>query len=194
MAMPAPSPTVPDTSRRDWTVQERNALPDDGNRYEVVDGELLVTPAPSWTHQRVSLRLAERLSPYCVELGLECLVAPADVSFSPRRVVEPDLFVVPLIDGRPATRFEEVGRLVLAVEVLSPASARADRYVKRRLYQSEGVPEFWLVDAANRCIERWRPGEEIPETLTDSVVWQPVTEALPLVIDLLAFFRRVHGE
>ncbi len=56
--MPASSPIVPDTSRRDWTVEERNALPDDGKRYEVVDGALLVTPAPSWRHQDAALELA----------------------------------------------------------------------------------------------------------------------------------------
>ncbi|MBK7832637.1 MAG: Uma2 family endonuclease [Gemmatimonadetes bacterium] len=118
--MPAPPPLVPDTSRRDWTAEERNALPDDGNRYEVVDGELLVTPAPTFRHQRAALRLAQLLAPYCDRLGIECVVAPADVTFSPRTVVEPDLFVIPLIDGKPASRFEDVGRLVLAVEVVSP--------------------------------------------------------------------------
>lgn len=141
MAMPALPPLAPDTSRHDWTVEQLAALPEDGNRYEVVDGELLVTPVPSWLHQRAALALALMLKEYAERHGLECLIAPADVTFSPRRVVEPDVFVVPLVDGRPAARFEEVGRLVLAVEVLSPFSVRADRGVKRRLYQSEGVPE-----------------------------------------------------
>ena len=122
------------------------------------------------------------------------MIAPADVTFSPRRVVEPDVFVVPTVQGRPPSRFEDVGQLVLAVEILSPLTARADHRVKRRVYQSEGIPEYWVVDAANRYIERWRPGEEIPETLTDSIAWQPVREADPLVIDLAAFFCRVHGE
>jgi Uma2 family endonuclease len=194
MAMPAPPPIVPDISRRNWTVEERNALPDDGNRYEVVDGELLVTPAPTWRHQNAALELAVTLKAYAERHGLQCMIAPADVTFSPRRVVEPDVFVVPTVQGRPPSRFEDVGRLVLAVEILSPSTARADRHVKRRVYQSEGIPEYWIVDAANRYIERWRPGEEIPETLTDSIAWQPVREADPLVIDLAEFFCRVHGE
>ena len=109
-------------------------------------------------------------------------------------MVEPDVFVVPRVGGRRPSRFEDVGQLVLAVEILSPSTARADRHVKRRVYQSEGIPEYWVVDAANRYIERWRPGEEIPETLTDSLAWQLVREADPLVIDLAAFFCRVHGE
>ena len=194
MAMPAPPPIVPDISRRDWTVEERNSLPDDGNRYEVVDGELLVTPAPTFRHQRAALRLAQLLAPYCDRLGIECVVAPADVTFSPRTVVEPDLFVIPLIDGRPASRFEDVGRLVLAVEVVSPASARADRYVKRRFYQSEGVPEYWIVDTSDRFVERWRPEDESPEIVTESLAWLPREDAEQLVIDLPAYFRQVHGE
>lgn len=193
MAMPASSPIVPDTSRRDWTVEERNALPDDGNRYEVVDGELLVTPAPSWRHQDAALELSVLLKSYAERHDLYCLIAPADVTFSPRRVVEPDVFVVPQGGGRRPSRFEDVGRLVLAVEILSSSTARADRHTKRRLYQSEGVPEYWIVDAGNRYIERWRPGDEMPETLTDSIAWQPVSDRAPLAVDLVQYFEAVHG-
>ncbi|MBK8058281.1 MAG: Uma2 family endonuclease [Gemmatimonadetes bacterium] len=99
--MPASSPIVPDISRRDWTVEERNALPDDGNRYEVVDGELLVTPAPTWRHQNAALELAVTLKAYAERRGLQCMIAPADVTFSPRRVVEPDVFVVPTVKVAP---------------------------------------------------------------------------------------------
>ena len=194
MAMPAPLPLVPDTSRRDWTVEERDALPDDGNRYEIVDGELLVTPAPSWRHQDAVLALAVLLKPFAERHELHCLIAPADVTFSPRRVVEPDLFVVPRVDGRPPSCFEEVGRLVLAVEILSPSTARADRHVKRRLYQSEGVAEYWIVDVAARFVERWRPGDNEPEILTDSLAWRPRGGAEPLLVDLAPFFRRLYGE
>ena len=194
MAMSVLPPLLPDRTRRDWTVDELRALPDDGNRYEVVDGELLVTPAPTFRHQPAVLRLAQLVAPYCDRLGIECVVAPADVTFSPRTVVEPDLFVIPLIDGKPASRFEDVGRLVLAVEILSPASARADRYVKRRLYQSEGVPEYWIVDTSDRFVERWRPEDESPEIVTESLAWLPREDAEQLVIDLPAYFRRVHGE
>ncbi len=193
MAMPAPSSILPDVTRRNWTVEERNALPDDGNRYEVVDGELLVTPAPSWLHQRAVRELSVRLQTFAEGLGLECIFAPADVTFSPRRVAEPDVFIVPLVDGRPAARFEEVGRLVLAVEVLSPFSVRADRDVKRRLYQSEGVPEYWIVDPANRFVERWRPDDDAPEILIEALTWQPREGVSPLLIDLPAYFSRVHG-
>ncbi|HEX4935429.1 MAG TPA: Uma2 family endonuclease, partial [Gemmatimonadaceae bacterium] len=125
--MPAPAPLLPDTTRRDWTVEERDALRDDGNRYEVVDGELLVTPAPTWLHQHAAMELALLVRPFAERCGLDCLVAPAEVTFSPRRSVEPDLFVVPRVEGRRAWCFDDVRRLLLAVEILSPSSARADR-------------------------------------------------------------------
>ncbi len=194
MAMPAPPPLVPDTSRRDWTVDELALLPDDGNRYEIVDGELLVTPAPSWTHQEAAGLLYRRLSAYVEPLGLYCLIAPADVPLSRRTVVEPDVFVVPRRgDGALPRDFSEARQLTLAVEILSPSSARADRFVKRATYLAHGVPDYWIVDVANRLVERWRPGDDAPEVLVDSLRWQPVSDTQPLVIDLAEYFRRVHG-
>ncbi|MBK7832629.1 MAG: Uma2 family endonuclease [Gemmatimonadetes bacterium] len=192
--MPASPPLLPDRSRRDWTVDEVRALPDDGNRYEVIDGELFVTPAPSWLHQQAAMEFLFLVRPYAHRCALDCYIAPAEVAFSPRRSVEPDLFVVPRMDGRRATHFEEVQRLVLAVEVISPSTARADRYRKRHLYQSEDVPEYWIVDPDARFVERWRPGDHAPEIVVESLAWAPQEDVEPLVIDLAALFRRVHGE
>ena len=194
MAMPTSPPLLPDRSRRDWTVDQVRALPDDGNRYEVIDGELLVTPAPSWLHQQAAMEFLFLVRPYAHRCALDCYIAPAEVAFSPRRSVEPDLFVVPRMDGRRATHFEEVQRLVLAVEVISPSSARADRYRKRHLYQSEDVPEYWIVDPDARFVERWRPGDDAPEILVESLAWTPQEDVEPLVIDVAELFRRVHGE
>ena len=193
MAMPASPPLLPDRSRRDWTVDEVRALPDDGNRYEVIDGELFVTPAPSWLHQQAAMEFLFLVRPYAHRCALDCYIAPAEVAFSPRRSVEPDLFVVPRMDGRRATHFEEVQRLVLAVEVISPSSARADRYRKRHLYQSEDVPEYWIVDPDARFVERWRPGDDAPEIVVESLAWAPQEDVEPLEIDVAALFRRVHG-
>ena len=188
MAMPISS------ARTDWTVEEINALPDDGNRYEVVDGELLVTPAPSDTHQAVVLELALCLSAYVKAFSMQLLIAPSAVTFSSLREVQPDLLVRPLLNGRPARRFADVGRLELAVEVLSPSTTRADRYVKRRLYLSEQVPEYWIVDAAARLAERWRPNDQEPEVLLESLEWRPRPDVEPLVIDLVTLFQTVHGD
>ncbi|MCC6930758.1 MAG: Uma2 family endonuclease [Gemmatimonadaceae bacterium] len=193
--MPAPSPILPDRSRRDWTAEQLHALPDDGNRYEVVDGELLVTPAPSWRHQGAVGELYVLLREYAHRHALHCMIAPAEVPFSRTTVVEPDVFVTPRrADGAPPREFSDVRRLVLAVEVLSPTSLRADRHVKRRLYQREGVEEYWIVDTEHRVIERWCPGTEIPDVLAESLAWSPMPDEEPLVIDLVAYFRRVHGE
>jgi Uma2 family endonuclease len=182
------------SSQVEWTVEMVHDLPDDGKRYEVIDGELLVSPAPSYMHQRAIRRLDKILSPYAESIGQEVLFAPAAVTFSRRREVQPDLLVLPLKDGRPADRFEDVGVLTLAVEVLSPNTMRADRYLKRILYQNEGVPEYWIIDVASRLVERWRPESEKAEILATTLSWQPLPSRDALTIDLTSYFRDLHGE
>ena len=187
MAMPA-QPT-------EWTVEMVRALPDDGNRYEVIGGELFVTPAPSWRHQHAVGALYRILMPYLEEHALGvAIIAPADVLFGPKDMIEPDLFVVPLVDGNAPRSWEAVGRLSLTVEVLSPSTLHTDRGEKRELYQRKGVPEYWIIDVDARRVERWRPNDTSPETLTDAVAWQPDRFTEPLVIDLPKYFRRVLGE
>lgn len=172
-----------------WTADMVRALPDDGKRYEVIDGELFVTPAPSWEHQAASKALFLRLHSYVSAHALGAVFyAPADVEFSAERMVEPDLFVVPLIEGRSPRSWEEAGRLLLAVEILSPGTARADRLVKRRLYQRPGVPEYWIIDVAARLVERWRPEDERPEILTEFLEWQPAAGQDALRIALEEYF------
>jgi Uma2 family endonuclease len=178
-------PVAPD----DWTLERVHALPDDGNRYELLDGELLVTPAPSWQHQTVLLALYRVIHPFVEASGaLGCLIAPAAVTFSQRRELQPDLFVFPVVPGQHVTRFEDVGHLVLAVEVLSPDTARVDRYRKRAVYQEEGVDEYWIVDASARMIERWRPGDVEPEVVLERLEWQPLAAHSAFSIDLQAIF------
>lgn len=176
------------------TVAEVNALPDDDNRYEVVDGGLFVTPAPSEMHQDALAELLVRVKPYADTLKLHVFVAPTAVTFSARRDVQPDLLVLPTLDGQRVRAFRDVRKLALAVEVRSPSTTRADRYVKRRLFASEGVPDYWIVDPAMRLVERWRPGGEDPEVVLDTLAWHPVGDAQPLTIDLAEYFRAVHGE
>ena len=69
--MVMPLPASPDISRRDWTVDEVRAIPEDGNRYEVIDGELFVTPAPSWLHQRAAIELLFLVRPYADRCALD---------------------------------------------------------------------------------------------------------------------------
>ena len=177
----------------DWTAARVRTLPDDGRRYEVVDGELLVTPAPRWAHQRAVLALARRLGDYLVLHHVaEVTLSPADVELDPRTLVQPDLFVVPLDEGRRMREWSEIrGRLLLAVEVLSPSTARADRHLKRRRYQRAAIPEYWIVDLDARLLERWRPEDERPEVLADRIEWQPSGATEPLTIELPPLFSDI---
>jgi Uma2 family endonuclease len=185
MAMPA-------TTR--WTADMLRALPDDGKRYEVIDGELFVTPSPSWRHQDAVLGMASVLRPYVTTHGVgHVILSPADVSFDDDNLVQPDVFVTPLVGGRRPLEWSDVKALLLAVEVLSPSTARADRQVKLRLYQRQNVPEYWIVDVDARLIERWRAVDERPDIVTERLEWQPDPGHSSLVIDIAEYFRDVIG-
>jgi len=169
------------------------ALPDDSYRYEVIAGELLVTPAPSWSHQRVVGELFRHLANYLQGQSWgEVLISPADISFHEDMLVQPDIFVVPIrSEGQRPREWADIRALLLAVEVLSPSTARADRQVKRRLYQHERVGEYWIVDVDARLVERWRATDERPEIVSTSLTWHPEPSAAPFELDLPAFFDDV---
>lgn len=178
-----------------WTVDMLEGLPDDGNRYEIIGGELIVSPSPGPLHQRALKHLTMTLIPYVEdERHAELFFAPSDVIFTPRDVVEPDILVVPRSEGPLPRRWQDVGRLILAVEILSPSSEFNDRQRKLRLYRRERVPEYWIVSCDGRVVERWRPEDERPEVLTATLSWQPFEGRAPLEIDLVRLFARVHGE
>ena len=182
------------TSER-WTAEMLRALPDDGKRYEIVHGELLVTPSPSFTHQRAVRELLRLIDAHVRRSRrAEVLSSPADIELGPDSLVQPDLFVFPTVEGRPVRPWSEIGPLLLAIEILSPTTARYDRIVKRRLYLEQAIPEYWIVDCDARCIERWRPGDERPEILTEQLAWHAPGGSSPLVIDLKSFFSIVLDE
>jgi Uma2 family endonuclease len=183
---------MPDTHAH-WTVDALRELPDDGRRYEVVDGLLLVSPSPSAPHQRAVGELYVLLHAYLSGRGMEVFVAPAAITWSHDTEVQPDLLALRLTDGRPVQRFEDVQQLALAVEVLSPSTMRADRYIKRRKYQERRVEAYWIVDVAGRYVECWRPNDEEPDLLLETLKWQPLADVAPLTIDLVKFFQVVHG-
>ena len=178
-----------------WTPAEARALPDDGRRYEVVAGELLVTPAPSFAHQEAVRFLIRTLSDYVERTRVGCVaMSPADIGLEPGAMVQPDLFVAPLVKGRRPRDWDEIEGLLLAVEVISPSTGRADRTVKRRLYQRARVPEYWIIDIDARLVERWRPRDERPEILTEAMRWEPAPGVGSWEVDVPAFFRRVLGD
>jgi Uma2 family endonuclease len=140
-----------------YTAEMVRALPDDGNRYEVVHGELLVTPALRSWHQEVIGRLYVQLRGYLERERVgHALFSPADISLSDDTLVQPDLFVVPLEEAR-TLDWRQFRHLLLVVEVLSPSSTRADRFAKRRWYQEIRVPVYWIVDGDERQVEVWTP-------------------------------------
>ena len=172
-----------------YTAEMVRALPEDGRRYEVIDGALLVTPAPGVAHQRAIRELFLLLHPYVQDHQLgETLWSPADIELDPRTLVQPDLFVT-LTRPKPGDTWQDV-ELRLAIEVLSPSTARYDRLTKRVRYQRQGV-EYWIVDLDARVVERWAPSDERPEILGGELRWRPSAAAPELTIDLDAFFAEV---
>ena len=188
MAMPA--------SQTEWTVDMLDALPDDGNRYEIIDGELFVTPSPAGVHQFVVLALAARLRAY-VHAGsvARVVISPSDVRRPDRKRnrVQPDVFVIKLRDGRYPPDPFELADVLLAIEVVSPGNPQYDYQTKRVLYLGSGVPEYWIVDPMARTIARWRSAADRGELQVDRIEWQPAGVDAPFVIQIPAFFDDALG-
>lgn len=179
---------MPDLARH-YAVDEVLAFPDDGNRYELVDGELLVTPSPTQPHQLLLSELHAFLWAYLKPHSdvARVFFAPADIIWSPREYVQPDLFVVP---AREVTGdWRDCQTLLLSIEVVSPSSVRADRVTKRRLYQRRRVGTYWVVDPDARLVEVWRPDDDRPEIVTDVLRWRVAPDGDPLEIHLAELFR-----
>jgi len=185
---------MPQTETR-WTAELVRALPDDGKRYELVSGELVVTPAPTPLHQAILAILFRELDSYLRRTAVgRVLWSPADLAFGEDEILQPDLFVLPASLPQGFRIWSEVTSLLLAIEVLSPSTARYDRILKRRRYQRGGVPEYWIVDPDARVVERWRPQDERPEVASEILEWRPVVESLPLLLDLPPLFAGAWGE
>ena len=172
-----------------YTADMVRALPDDGNRYEVVYGELLVTPSPRPWHQVVVNRLAVALSNYLEQEAVGVVLAsPADISWGPDVLVQPDVFVVPPDEARTLS-WSRMRSLLLVAEVLSPSSTRADRFVKRLRYREAGVPIYWVVDGDAHSVEVWTPADDFPAVERDRLAWQPAGASRPLILTLADLFR-----
>lgn len=178
-----------------WTPDVVRSLPEDGKRYELIGGTLLVTPAPSWQHQWALADLFVLLQGYASKYRVgDVMFSPADLQLGHEALVQPDLFVVPPVGGRRPRDWSEVRELLLVVEAVSPSTASADRGLKRRFYQRARVPQYWIVDVDARRIERWGPGDLRPDVFFERIEWQPDAHHPPLVVDLAEFFSRVDPE
>ena len=183
--------SMPAALDRYYTREEVLAFPDDGNRYELVHGELLVSPAPRARHQRAVGDLYFALRTFLGEHSAgEVLMSPADISWGglPDVLVQPDLFVVPPQLGR-VRDWLEVEQLSLVIEVLSPSTARHDRFTKRRLYQEMQVPLYWLIDLDARRAEVWTPEATFPVIETRVLTWQPAAAAASFTLALETLFQ-----
>ncbi|MDX2182390.1 MAG: Uma2 family endonuclease [Gemmatimonadaceae bacterium] len=156
-----------------WTVQDVYDLPDDGNRYETVNGELLVTPGPGFAHQLIAGALYAELRAYLAKwpVGVP-LYGPAEATKGDVTRVQPDVFVASNA-WRAAKRYGAVAELLLVAEVLSPSSRRGDRFTKRVEFQRQGVPLYWLIDPDARTVEARRPGSDFAEPVADALEWWP---------------------
>ncbi|NUQ21288.1 MAG: Uma2 family endonuclease [Gemmatimonadaceae bacterium] len=186
--MPAATPQPPVR----WTRAMLEALPEDRQRHEIIDGVHYVTPSPAAPHQFVVSALFGVLLEYLrAEPVGWALSSPSDIELAEDTIVQPDLFVLHRTGDRPPRSWAEGGLPILAIEVLSPSSRSRDRIVKRPRYQRAGIAEYWIVDAESRLVERWRPEDERPEIITETLRWHPVGAATELAIPLLPIFDAV---
>ena len=173
---------------RRWTYAEYARLPDDGKRYEVIAGELVVSPSPAPTHQKALIRLSTALDQFTQQHRLgEMYPGPIDVLLSGVDYLVPDLVFV---------RAERTGVITdrgieaapdLVIEAISPSTAMRDRGLKRERYAHFGVPLYWVIDVELRHIEVYRLSEDPDgpaEIIRDALVWQPSSDGPSLTISV----------
>jgi Uma2 family endonuclease len=140
-----------------FTRDALDAMPEDGHRYELIDGSLIVTPAPSPRHQRMAFRLGVLLDASRPE-DHEVLMAPLDVALAEDSVLQPDLLVARRSDF---TEKDLPVAPLLAVEILSPSTRRLDLTLKRSRYESAGCPSYWVLDPDTPSLTAWALRDEV---------------------------------
>ena len=174
------------TATKRWTLEEVHSLPDDGNKYELVRGELFVTPPPSDRHETIAARLTDILGPYVQTHGLGHVYHPRAVMRFEGSEVEPDLMVrQPHHD--PEGSWDDAPVPILVVEIISDSTRRRDHGPKRTLYMDANVAEYWIVDRERRTITRVRR-EEADDVVRDQLIWAPGNADAPLTVTLSEVF------
>jgi Uma2 family endonuclease len=170
-----------------YTVADLEHFPDDGNRYELLEGWLLVTPFPGSWHQWLVMRIASALDAYTGAGRLGYVYPGGGAQHGTTTFLIPDVLVTsPRVPpGRP---WDQITERWLAVEVLSPSTRMYDRNYKVRAYLGMGAREVWLVDPRARAVEVHRTVGEEPDRARDTLHWRPPGAATPLVLDVAALF------
>ena len=188
---PSVSDTIRDLARlRPLTAEDLQRVPDDGNRYEIIGGHLIVSPSPSYRHQQVSFQLSVVLGGYIAVHGnAQAVAAPMDVYLSPNDVVQPDLLVVlneraEIIKSRGITGAPDV-----VVEIISPSSMETDFLKKSKLYERFGVQEYWIVNPENQMVSvQTLDGDRFAiagEYSRDDILTSQVLEGFELALSVL---------
>ena len=173
-----------------YTLEELEQFPDDGSRHELLDGFLLVTPAPRAVHQRIASRLHVRLAAGVEAPGYGCVVSPGAISVPPYTQLLPDILVYPARFG-PSVDWADVNEHWLAIEVLSRSSRIYDREIKRDAYFALGVKQVWLVDIADRSVSVWRTSAT-HDVMRDVIRWRVADLDVLVSVDLREVFAGVE--
>jgi len=140
--------------RKTYTYQDYSEIPDDGNRYEIIEGELIMSPAPYTIHQKVSRKIVYRLISFVEKEKLgELYYAPVDVLLSDINVVQPDILFISKANLQIITAKNIKGIPDLVIEIISPATGYYDLSGKKDLYEKFGVQEYWIVDPMKQRVE-----------------------------------------
>ena len=166
---------------RPFTQADLEQMPDDGYRRELIDGSLIVTPAPSRRHQTVVVELVTKLHRLCPD-HLQLLIAPFDVALTEDTVLEPDLLVARRVDF---TEKNLPTAPVLAIEVLSPSTRRIDLTLKKARYEAAGCPSYWVVDPVRPAITAWELRDGIYVQVADIEADEEFASELPYPVRFL---------
>jgi Uma2 family endonuclease len=174
------------TATKRWTLEEVHSLPDDGNKYELVRGELFVTPPPSYEHETIAARLTDILGPFVRKHGLGLVYRPRAVMRFEGSEVEPDL-MVRARHRDPKASWDNAPVPILIVEIISGSTRRRDHGPKRDLYVDAGVAEYWIIDSERRTITRVRR-DLADDVVRDQLIWTPPNADASLTVELSEVF------
>lgn len=172
-----------------WTRADLERMPDDGNRYEVIHGELLVSPAPRPAHDLLVHGLRRLLEPFCDHQRLG-IIGSVQAFVTDDSETIPDIVVRHVPVPPPAT-WDDAPMPLLVVEVLSDSTRRNDEVKKRAFYMEAGIPEYWIVDGEARSIRVITPAGD--RTEAQAIRWAPPGSSETLSIDVQALFTKAIG-